>query len=135
MAKRKSNTPVVINKSKFLLPKMEWHTVDETTGEGFFVRDIGGHSLFEFKELADQYKGKTMAESLEMLAWLTARGACDKAGHLIFADEDIPMLVDKPAVILEVSEKVMRLSGISVEAKDNLKNDQPASSTTESPTS
>lgn len=131
MARRKSTTPVVINKNKFLLPKMEWHEVDEATGEGFYVRDIGGQALLEFKELADQHKGKTLGESLELLAFLMARGACDAQGHLLFTDEDIPMLVDKPAILMDVSDKVMRLSHITIhtEEKDNLKNDLSSSTT------
>lgn len=136
MAKRKLKTPVVINKNKFLLPKMEWFSVDDATGEGFYVRELSGQALLEVKELADKLQGQTIGESLDLLALMVVRGACDKDGHPIFTDEDIPLLLDKALVLMNVSQKVMQLSNMTMsgEATNNLKNAPPDFSFTELPT-
>lgn len=126
MAKRKQTTPVLIDRQKFLLPKMEWFPLDD--GTGFYVRDIGGRALLDFKELADKHEGETVGESLDILAFLVARGACDKMGHLIFTDEDIPMLIDKVTVTIGAALKIMELSGIV-----SPKNSPTSSTTTKSP--
>jgi len=58
MAKGKGVSPVVMSKAKFLLPKMEFFELDKATGEGVFIRELGGKSLLEFKELVEKMQAE-----------------------------------------------------------------------------
>ena len=135
MAKGKRPAPVAFNKQAFLLPAME------ATEYGFYVRELGGRALLEFKEAAEKF-GKdaelNVSNGLQLLALLVARGTCDKAGHPVFTDDDVQLLADKsPAFLQDIAKRVLTLSGVPAsflknfdEVTVNLPNDQLSSSTT-----
>lgn len=146
MAKGRSKSPVVINKGRFLLPKMEWFELDEATGEGLFFKELGGDALLSFKEAIDNLR-KGVGEdaelqphqALDLMAKFVALSACDEKGHCIFTEEDIPLLKEKnPNLLVEMANRAMPLSGMSAaslsEVAVDLKNAQPSSSTTDLPT-
>lgn len=138
MAKRKSTAPVTFNKRAFLLPKME------VTEHGFYVRDLGGFALLEFKEKVEKLGDVELNASngLELMALLVIRGTCDKSGHPVFTDDDIHLLIDKPMIIYDLSQKILKLSGMPdslllglSEIGSEIKNAPRSLPTTESPTS
>lgn len=146
MAKGKSKSPVVINKDKFLLPKMEWFELDEATGEGLFFKELGGEALLQFKEEIDELKKHAGVDTelqpyqaVDLMAKFIVLSACDEKGHSIFTMDDLPMLKEKnPNLLVDMANKAMPLSGMSPtslsEVAVDLKNDQPNSSTTASHT-
>lgn len=133
MAKNKAN--VVISKKELLLPKMEFLPLDET-GRGFYVRELGGKSLLDYRELIkriEQENGEgnepTEAQSIELMTVLVQMTACNADGSLYFETKDeAELFADKSLVQLEmVATKAMELAGMG--ANKNLKNDVNSSST------
>lgn len=137
MAKRK-----VLDKASFLLPKMEFYQI-EGTPEGLFFKELGGKALLEFKEYVEQIQksadGASELQSfqaIDLMAKFIVLSACDEHGNPVFEENDMPALTEKnPALLLDMANFAMPLSGISPDALGevavNLKNDQPASSTTD----
>jgi len=142
MAKGRSKTPVVINKAKFLLPKMEWFELDGATGEGVYVKEIGAEALLSFKEAIDALKKEAGEDTelqpyqaFDLMAKFVVLAACDEKAQPIFTQEDIPLLKEKnPNILMDIANKAMPMSGLNPvvlgEVAVDLPNDQPASSTT-----
>lgn len=141
MAKRKPNAPVVMDKRKFLLPRMEFFPLDEATGEGFYLRELGGKSLLEWKELLDQIKKAagqdaelTTAQGIELMAKFVVLSACDADGNPLFTEDDVALLSEKsPNLLLDICNRAMPLSGMNpvvLTGDSNLKNDQDSASST-----
>lgn len=130
MAKRHAKTPVVMNKARLLLPKMEFLVLDEATGEGLYVRELGGKSLLEYRELTRNIEGEpTVLQAVELMVEMVLRTACNADGTHYFdsKDEVIQFAEASLARLQNIADLAMKLSGI--EAKNNLKNDPNSSST------
>ncbi len=144
MAKRRTKAPVVISKSKFLLPKMEWMELDAETGEGFYLKSLGGDALLTFKssfEDVEKAEGEvTLSKALDMMAHYIILSACNARGECLFTQDDfefirakrVEQLVDICNIAMPLSGMVM--TGLEVGVKSDLKNDLPNSSTTDLPT-
>jgi hypothetical protein len=136
MAKRKTKTPVMFDKAKFLLPKMEFFELDET-GEGFYLCELGGKELLEYNELIKRLQaesGDSLSDiqGIEIMINLVVKTACDAKGHPVFSEEDVASLSRKsPALLLEIADRAMAISGIKPdqEVADDLKNVLNSSST------
>jgi hypothetical protein len=134
MAKRKSITPVVANKKELLTPKMEFLPLEEN-GAGFFVRELGGKSLLEYKEFIKQVEKESVggelstAQSLDLMVDLVYRTACNADGTSYFlSKEEADLFANISLSKLEkASDKAMEMSGMG--ANKNLKNDLNSSST------
>jgi hypothetical protein len=134
MAKRKSITPVVINKKQLLLPRMEFLPLDET-GAGFYVRELGGKALLEYRELIklmekDAVDGELNdVQGLELMTSLVYRTACNADYTPYFMSKEEADLFANNSVtqLMMVADKAQELAGMG--AKENLKNDQNSSST------
>lgn len=138
MAERK-----VLDKASFLLPRMEFFQI-EGTPEGLFFRELGGKALLEFKEFVEQIQNSADGASelkpyqaVDLMAKFIVLSACDEKGNPIFENSDIPLLMEKdPNLLLDMANFAMPLSGLSPKAIGEvaveIKNDQPASSTTDS---
>ena len=140
MAKGKSKAPVVISKSKFLLPKMEWMELDAKTGEGFYVKELAGDALLSFQEDFDRLEkaGEVkLPDALDMMAKYIILSACDAHGNCLFTQEDFQFIRAKNIEqLMDICDKAMPLSGLQMtgvraEVAVNLKNDQPFSSITD----
>lgn len=137
MAKRRSKTHAVINRDKFLLPKMRWYELNGS-GEGLFFKELGGEAILEFKETVDELRknGHELqpSQAIGLIAKFVSLSACDEKGHCIFTEDDIPMLKEKNGNLLaDMANFAMPLSGMSVaslsEVAVDLKNDPNSSST------
>lgn len=137
--KRVTKSPVMFDKAKFLLPKMEFFPVDKETGEGFYIRELNGKDLLDYSETVRHLSGEGGlgdlgdAQAVEALATLVIKCACDENGNPIFSQEDIELLSRKnPQLLSAIAMKAMGVSGIDVdEAKNKLKNAQNFSSITD----
>jgi hypothetical protein len=129
---RKSKSPVMFDKAKFLLPKMEFFELDSATGEGFYLSELGGKDLLEYNELIRKLQAEsgdrlTDAQGMELMIHLVLATACDAKGQPIFSQEDVALLSRKsPALLMDIANKAMEISGIkpdkeAKEAMDNLK--------------
>ena len=143
MAKRKGNSPVVINKAKFLLPRMEFFPLDEATGEGVYIKELGGKSLLQFKEKIEQMEdisGKdaelSTSQGIELMTTMVLLSACDAEGHPFFTEDDVILLAEKsPALLQDMADKAMVLAGMTpsviTEVTKTLPNAPQGSSTTD----
>ena len=141
MAKRKSNSPVVIDKAKFLLPKMEFFPLNEATGEGIYIKEIGGKSLLECKELIEKMEAEagegaeiSTSQGIELMVFFVLRSACYQDGTPFFTEEDVALLAEKsPALLQDMADKAMTLAGMNpvavAEVIKTLPNALPVSST------
>jgi len=142
MAKRKSTHPVVINKEKFLLPKMEFFPLDKATGEGVYIKEIGGKSLLECKELIEKMSAEagegadlSTSQGIELMVFFVLKSACYQDGSPFFTEEDVALLAEKSPVLLQdMADKAMLLAGMNpvavTEVKKTLPNAPIASSST-----
>lgn len=128
MAKRKSATPVVMNKKELLLPKMEFLPLD-ANGSGIFVRELGGKSLLKYHETIRQLEKEfgdeiTDDQGIDLMIMLVQLTACNANGTPYFTSrEEAELFAENSLVKLKLaSDKAMELSGISG-AKNNLPND------------
>lgn len=133
MTRRKTGSQVVISKKELLLPRMEFLPLEEN-GAGFFVKELGGKALLEYKELVQQAEKESGGEltdlqSIEMMAELVYRTACNANGSPYFeSEEEVELFVNKSLRQLQiVADKAMELAGMG--AKNNLKNEMNSSST------
>ena len=135
MSKGKSKAPVVMSKAKLILPKMEFIELDSATGEGMYVRELGGKALLEYREKIKDKNAEDLStlQSIEMMADLVLRTSCNEDGSPYFSKEEVDQLADTSLVKLQaLAFFAMEVSGISTpihEATENLKNDQASSST------
>lgn len=129
MSKR-MKAPVVMDKSKLLLPKMEFVELDSTTGEGLFVRELGGKSLLEFREKVKQIEGDpNELQSIELMTDLVLKTTCNEDGSPYFTEEEVEQLADTSLLKLQaLANFAMEVSGIKG-ATNNLKNEENSSST------
>jgi len=126
---------VVINKKELLLPKMEFLPLNEA-GAGFFVKELGGKSLLGYKELIEKFEksdGEEISDihGIELMAELVLLTACNPDGTPYFVSKDeVDLFAEKSLNQLQLAaDKAMEVSGMG--ATQNLKNDVPASSTTD----
>ena len=141
MAKGKSYAPVVINAQKFLLPRMEFFVADKATGEGFYIRELGGKALLECKEQIDEMRKEagddatlSPSQSISLMVFFVMKSACNTDGHPIFTEDDAILLAEKsPAMLQEIADKAMQMAGMDssavTEATKTLPNDPAFSST------
>lgn len=129
MTKRNGKSPVVMSKSKLLLPRMEFVELDSTTGEGLFVKELGGKTLLEYREKVKSFENEpSELQSLEILTDLVLKTACNADGTPFFTEEEVQLFADASIANLQaLAFFAMKMSGIS-EATNNLKNDQNSSS-------
>jgi hypothetical protein len=104
-----------------------------------YVRELSGKALLEYNEKIEELKKDNPeinnSNSLELVALLVSKSACDEKGELLFAPEDVKELMDGSFATLKLlAEKAMVVSGIKQnvisEVTSNLKNAQTGSSTT-----
>lgn len=134
MAKGKS-TNLVISKKELLTPKMEFLPLDES-GAGFFVRELGGKSLLEYKEIIQQIEkeanGKELdtLQSLDLMVELVYRTACNSDGTPYFSSkEEADLFANISMSRLEkASDKAMEMAGMG-DNKQNPKNAVNSAST------
>jgi|SRR3990167_9714462 len=134
MAKRKSITPVVISKKELLLPRMEFLPLDGT-GVGFYVRELGGKALLEYRELIKQMESETVdgeisdIQGLELMTDLVYKTACNVDGSPYFVSKDEAELFANRSIsqLQLVADKAMEMAGMG--ANKNLPNDLSTSST------
>jgi hypothetical protein len=132
MAKQVKKSPVVISKQKLLLPKMEFFVLDEATGEGFYVRELGGKSLLGYREKIAGIEGDpTVVQSLDMMIELVYLSASNADGTPFFVSRDEADLFAEASIgkVQSIADKAMELSGMSAGARNNLKNVPNLSST------
>jgi hypothetical protein len=143
MAKRKSKSPVVIDKKKFLLPKLEFFELDAETGEGFYVRELGGHTLLEHNEAVERMQREAGADAelsdaqgLELMARFVMNAICYEDGKPFFTMDDVDLLQDKnPGLLKRIAERAMAVSGINPDiisgVTSSLKNEPSPASVTD----
>lgn len=131
MAKGKAN--VVIKKQELLLPKMEFLSLNDS-GEGFFIKELGGKSLLQFYEMAQAEKEKESdaMQAVQIMIELVYLTACNADGSPFFSSkEEVELFADTSILQLYAAfEKAQTISGISG-VKNSLKNGLLASSTTD----
>lgn len=122
--------------------KMELVEVPEWEGD-VYIRELSQGQLLEYNEHLHKISEKnpeiTPSASLELMALLVFYSVCDEQGNPLFAEDDVKDLANSNLnVLLTLSTKIMKLSGVSGEAIDevaaNLKNAQSDSSATDLPT-
>lgn len=108
--------PVLFDKAKFLLPKMEFFPLKD--GTGFYVCELGGKELLEYNELIHRMQKEngdnvTDAQGIEIMIELIVRSACDDKGNPVFSRDDVTNLSRKsPALLMEIADKAMEIQGI-----------------------
>lgn len=136
MAKRKSSPSFkMVNKSQFLLPKIEFFVTDKETGEGFFLSQVPLSELLEYQKGIKSMLGGledtplTDVQALTVMSKLVVLSACDDIGNRFFDDEDVALLAKKsPVMLRDAADIAMRLSGMD-EVADTLKKANGSSST------
>ncbi len=127
-------------KSKSL--KLELVEVPDLGGS-VYLRELSTGQRLEYRERIVQLQAINPqigpANSLEIMALMISFSACDETGVPLFKEEDVKALADNsPNALMELSIKVMELSGISGKAIEevaaNLKKVQSSSSATDLPT-
>lgn len=130
MAKRNQKQPVVISKQELLKPRMEFLPLNDE-GQGFFVRELGGKALLEYRELIAKVQEEagdgeiSTAQSIELMVALVQMTACNEDGSPYFTPEEAEQFAGISIASLELAaDKAMEMAGMNREAKNNLKNDQ-----------
>jgi hypothetical protein len=134
VVKRSTTKGTIISKKELLLPKMEFLALTED-GQGFFVRELGGKSLLEYKELIQRMEKEvdgeelSTAQGIDLMTDLVYRTACNANGTPYFVSrEETDLFANISLARLEkASDKAMELSGMG--ANKNLKNELKSSST------
>lgn len=134
----------LIDKTTFLLPKMEFFPVSNEGG--LFFRELTGESLLEYKEYVEHLQKEADGDdelkphqAIDLMVKFIVLSACDERGRLVFDADDIPALREKsPNLLMDMANFAMPISGISSQSVSevavNLKNDLPDSSITDLPT-
>jgi hypothetical protein len=138
---KQNKSALLIDKRAFLLPKMEFYEIG-STGQGFYLKELGGKALLAFKEAVEKVKASATSGELEpsqavdLMVKFIVLSACDKDGNDFFNENDVAFLANKtPNLLVEIANRAMALSGIDSsslrEVAVDLKNAQPASSATD----
>src|SRR5687768_15323427 len=74
-------------------------------GGSIWLREISGRGLLEYRDRLEQLKKEssqiTASNSLEMMALLVSKTACDENGSLMFTEADVTALADnRPDVLI-----------------------------------
>lgn len=114
---KQPKTPVVMSKKALLLPKMDFVVLDDATGEGLYVKELGGKALLEYKEkvlaLKPDESDFSTLQSIELMADLVLRTACNANGTPYFTKEEVDLLADTSLTKLQALSLVaMEVSGI-----------------------
>lgn len=114
---KQPKTPVVMSKKALLLPKMDFVVLDDATGEGLYVKELGGKALLEYKEkvlaLKPGESDFSTLQSIELMADLVLRTACNANGTPYFTKEEVDLLADTSLTKLQALSLVaMEVSGI-----------------------
>jgi hypothetical protein len=106
-------------------------------GGSIWLREISGRGLLEYRErlekLSKDSPEMNAGNSLELMALLVAKTACDEDGKLLYTEADVQALADNGLdLLLTLTGEAMALSGLPSETikevADNLKNASPGSS-------
>lgn len=128
MAKRKSNN--ILTKDAFLKggSTLERKLVPVPQFNGsVWVRQLSGKSLLSYNEYISELQAKNpqinASNSVDLMALLISYTVCDEDGNLLFAKEDAEKLAENSLdVLLLLSSEAMKVSGVSTEAIDEVKN-------------
>lgn len=140
MAKNRSKPAfAVMKKSEFLRPKMEELILDEASGTGCYIREIGGKALLEFSEtqaimqkIPKDDEVAVARAGYEITAKVILMGCCNADGSPYFTADDLEAIENKSPFMLErISQAIYQFNGMTAsgEVTDDLKNDLNSAST------
>lgn len=129
MAKKKFT---LVNKTQFLLPKMEFFPIDKENNVGLFFKELGGQALLEYKEFVENLvaindgDGELQPyQAMDLMAKFVVLSACDEKGVRVFEDNDTVSLKEKdPNLLLDMANFAMPLSGLSYDAIGKVANEK-----------
>lgn len=128
-----------LNRESFLTSSTNLKREKVELEEGtVYVRELSGRALLEYNEKIEELKKVnpelTTSNSLELIALLVSKSACDEKGNLLFNKDDVEALMNNSMSTLKtLAEKAMEVSGLSQskidEVNKQLKNAAPSAST------
>src|SRR5215207_1651812 len=119
--KVEKSTFVVMDKAEFLRPNMKELVLDEETGQGCYVCEIGGKALLEFSEMQEQMQKipredemATARAGYEITAKVILMGCCNADGSPYFTADDLEQLENKSPFLLErISKEIYQFNGMT----------------------
>lgn len=111
-----------LDRNSFLSSSTHLKKMKVELDEGIiYVRELTAKGILEYNDKIEELKKinpeLTTSNSLELIAVLVSKSACDSEGNLLFTEADVNDLMNNSISSLKlIAEKAMEVSGVSQSA-------------------